>query len=300
MRRPAARRTGGQRRRGGGRPPGAAAVLAVLALSGIPVEGAFAQQPAPAIPTLARDTARPPARVMVLGVFHFHNPNADYAQFEGIDVLTPERQAEIEAVVDRLADFEPTKVAVERPTEQADSLDARFARYRAGDFELTRNEVHQLGFRLAARLGHEAVYPVDYRVAFRLDSILAYARDREPATVERFDAYIGEIVEMFDRMQREETIGANLRFMNEPENVLRTHEPYAVQAVVGAGDGYVGARMVAGWYERNLAIFANLARITERGDRVLFIVGAGHTPILRELVRTHPDMELAEAVDYLP
>lgn len=57
-----------------------------------------------AIPTLA-ETGQPPAEVIVLGVFPFHNPNADYAQFEGIDVLAPERQREIEAVVVALEDF---------------------------------------------------------------------------------------------------------------------------------------------------------------------------------------------------
>lgn len=137
-------------------------------------------------------------------------------------------------------------------------------------------------------------------MGMRMDSLLSYARMHQPEFLERFDAYIGRIVTMMNRMQAEESIAANLRFLNRPENVLRTHEPYAVQATIGAGDGYVGARTVADWYERNLRIFANLAGITESGDRVLFIVGAGHTPILRHLVRTHPSMRLVEAIEYLP
>lgn len=96
------------------------------------------------------------------------------------------------------------------------------------------------------------------------------------------------------------TIGENLRFLNEPANVLRAHEPYTVQASLGAGDGYVGARTVADWYERNLRIFANLAAITEPGDHVVLIIGAGHSPVLRHLVETHPGMKLVEAGDYLP
>ncbi len=236
---------------------------------------------------------------MILGVFHFHNPNADYAKFAGIDVLTAERQREIQKATEQLEGFGPTKIAVERPVAEAESLNADYQRYREGAFPLTRNEVHQLGFRLANRLGHEAVYPVDFRKGMRMDSLMAYARAHEPEMASGFDRYIGEIVALFDRMQREETIGENLIFMNEPANVIRTHEPYAVQAAVGAGDGYIGARVVADWYERNLHIFANLVRIAEPGDRILFIVGAGHTPILRHLVETHPSMTLVEAVDYL-
>lgn len=251
------------------------------------------------IPTLA-EAGEAPVRVMVLGVFHFHNPNADYAQFEGIDVLAPERQRQIEAVVKALEAFAPTKIAVERPVSEDDALATDYRAYRAGEFQLTANEVHQLGFRLAARLGHEKVYPVDYQMGMRMDSLLAYASEHEPDFVRRFDAYIGEIVELMNRMQREESIAANLRFMNDPENIIRAHEPYAVQATVGAGDGYAGARAVGDWYERNLRIFANLAAITTPDDRVLFVVGMGHTPILRHLMETHPSMQLVEAIEYLP
>lgn len=60
-----------------------------------------AQEP---IPTLA-EADQPPSEVMILGVFHFHNPNADYAQFEGIDVLAPQRQREVEVVVEALEHF---------------------------------------------------------------------------------------------------------------------------------------------------------------------------------------------------
>ena len=249
------------------------------------------------IPTLA-DTTQPVIQVMILGVFHFHNPNADYAKFAGIDVLTPKRQREIQQVADQLARFGPTKIAVERTVAEAESLNADYRRYREGAFTLSRNEVHQLGFRLADQLGQEAIYPVDFRKGMRIDSVMAYARAHEPETANGFDQYIREIVALFDRMQREETIGDNLIFMNEPANVIRTHEPYAVQAAVGAGDGYIGARVVADWYERNLHIFANLVRIATPGDRILFIVGAGHTPILRHLVEAHPAMTVVEAVEY--
>jgi hypothetical protein len=272
-------------------------VLAGLFL-GAPL-AAVAQEPDLRIPTLARDPAQAPVPVMIFGVFHFHNPGADYAQFRGIDVLALERQREIEDVVEALARFAPTKVALERPVREADSLNAMYRRYREDRFTLTANEVHQLGFRLARRFGHTQVFPVDYRVRNRLGEVIQYAHEHEPELQDRFDAYIGEIVALFDSLQANATIAANLRFLNEPENVIRTHEPYAVQAIIGVGDTYIGAQGVADWYHRNLGIFANLARIAEPGDRLLFIVGAGHSPILRELVIAHPDMVLVEAVDYL-
>ena len=259
--------------------------------------------PVPAQTPAATSPVQVPGRttiqVMVLGVFHFSNPNADYAQFQGTDVLTPARQREIDTVVAQLARFRPTKIALERVPAEVDSINADYQRYRAGTFSLTRNEIHQLGFRLAADLHHRQLYAVDFQSGMRIDSVMGYARVHDTAFVTRFNATVADVVKLLDRMQREETIGANLRFMNDPENILRAHQPYADMATVGAGDGYVGARVVSDWYARNLHIFANLARIAQPGDRILLIIGMGHAPILRELIRSHPAMQLVEPLDYL-
>jgi Family of unknown function (DUF5694) len=271
----------------------ASAVLPLLLpVLRLPAQAASsAKQAAPAL--------TPAVQVMILGVFHFANPNADYAKFEGIDVLTPVRQSEIETTVAQLARFAPTKIALERVPAEADSINADYRRYRGGTFVLSRNEIHQLGFRLAARLHHTQLYPVDFQRGMRIDSVMAYAQVHDTAFVTRFNSTVADVVQLLDRMQREATIGANLRFMNDPKNILRAHQPYADMATVGAGDSYIGARVVTDWYGRNLGIFANLARIVQPGDRVLLIIGMGHTPILRELVRSHPGMLLVDALDYL-
>jgi hypothetical protein len=275
--------------------PCPAALAAILLLTRVLPLPAQAQRGPAATPP-----ARTPAvQVMVLGVFHFANPNADVAQFQGLDVLTPARQREIRATVAQLARFRPTKIALERVPADADSINADYRGYRAGTFPLGRSEIHQLGFRLAAELHHDQVYPVDFPLGMRIDSVMAYAQRHDTAFARRFNATVAGVVRLLDGMQREETIGANLRFMNDPANILRAQQPYADMATVGAGDGYVGARAVSDWYSRNLHIFANVATIARPGDRILLIIGMGHTPILRELVRSHPAMRLVEPLGYL-
>ena len=71
-------------------------------------------------------------------------------------------------------------------------------------------------------------------------------------------------------------------------------------ARVGAGDTYVGADLLAKWYDRNIRIFSDLQRIAQPGDRVLVIFGAGHAAILRELIANDSRLELVEARRYLP
>jgi hypothetical protein len=47
-------------------------------------------------------------------------------------------------------------------------------------------------------------------------------------------------------------------------------------------------------------MFANLAGVVgSPEDRVLLIVGAGHVPLLRELVQADPRLKLVEPLEFL-
>src|SRR5919108_2938915 len=114
---------------------------------------------------------RPTAKIMLLGTFHFHDPGLDAHRPKfTLDVFSERRQREIADVVERLAAFAPTKVAVEPWREYQEDIDGYYQAYLRGEFEqvpdrwLTpANEIFQLGFRLAQRLGHAKVYCVGER-----------------------------------------------------------------------------------------------------------------------------------------
>ena len=251
--------------------------------------------PAVAQPTSTAD--RP--QVLILGTFHFANPGLDVSKVEIADVLLPAKQAEIAEVVEALARFRPTKIAVERPPASAPRLDSLYAAYRAGGHELTRDETQQLGFRLAAWLDHPRVYPIDHRTEFPFEAMMEYAQVHDTVFVSFVGEELARMAEETARQHDELTVGEILRLNNEPESLAYDHGTYMRFSRVGAGDTYVGADLVAAWYDRNIRIFSDLQRIAEPGDRILVIFGTGHAPILRELVTSDPGLELVEAVDYL-
>jgi hypothetical protein len=238
--------------------------------------------------------------VLVLGTYHFANPGLDVVQTEVANVLSPVKQAEIEGVIETLARFWPTKIAVEGTLASAPQLDSLYGAHRSGRHDLSRNETQQLGFRLAEMLGHDRVYPIDHREDFPFEEMLEYARVHDTAFVAFVDDERTRIAAESNRRQLQNTIGEILRLINEPANLAADHGTYMRFAGIGAGDTYVGAELVAKCYERNIKIFANLQRITEPGDRILVIVGGGHAPTLRELVGYDPRMVLVEALEYLP
>ena len=84
-----------------------------------------------AFKTLIEEPVQTP--IMVLGSYHMNDPGQDMFNLAADDVTAPKRQAEIQAVVDRLALWKPTKVAVE--SKLGDSLtQARYQAYRSGGY----------------------------------------------------------------------------------------------------------------------------------------------------------------------
>jgi hypothetical protein len=241
-----------------------------------------------------------PARVMVVGTYHFANPGLDMVQVEVDDVLSDHRQAEIRELVEALAAFRPTKIAVEQVPATGALLDSLLRAYRAGTHELSRSEFEQVGFRLATQLNHERVFPIDHHGEFPIGPVMQYAAVHAPAFIGALQQEIGRLTAEENRRQRELTIGQILRLTNDPQELAADHGRYLSLARVGAGDTYVGADLLSKWYDRNIRIHTNLQRIAGPGDRVLVIIGTGHVPILRELITSDPEMTLVEALTYLP
>lgn len=261
------------------------------------------------LPVLLAGCGAPPAadaagsdatRVMVLGTYHFVNRGNHVVESEVADVLAPEKQREIAEVLEWLAEFRPTKIAVEVELADAPLLDSVYRAYRTGEHELSRSELQQIAFRLAGRLDHARLHPIDHDGDFPYGPVLEYANRHDPEAAEFLRRTTEESGERATRRQREMSVGEILRVMNDPASLAEDHSVYTRLATIGAGDGYAGAELVTRWYERNIHIFSNLDRIAEPGDRILVVMGAGHAPILRHLIAHTPGMELVDVGEYLP
>jgi hypothetical protein len=88
---------------------------------------------------------------------------------------------------------------------------------------------------------------------------------------------------------------------NTPEAMAASHRVYMDLAQVGEGDdSYIGAGVVLRWYERNMMMFVNIARIASGPeDRVLVVVGGGHLPLLSHYLRDAGAFRPEHVGDYL-
>lgn len=273
------------------------AILILISIIGLCLFYAFTHQQK----TVLKQTK---AQVLVLGSYHMNNPGADVYNMESDDVLAPKRQAEIKDLVAVLAKFKPTKIAIERAYGgKTDSIEQEnYRQYVAGTRKLNRNENEQIGFRLAKQLGHSQIYCVDDRgVGFPYGEMVDYATKNNQMNVlargQKFaEKFMKTQVENLNKM----TVRQFLKQMNQPAYLKSGHSFYMDFCKVGKGQDYPGADLVADWYKRNIRIFSNINKVTTSSeDRILVIFGAGHAPILRELIDYAEDYELVEAIDYL-
>lgn len=266
-------------------------LLLALLLTALSVQHAGAQ-------TECDDATKTKAQVLILGVYHFDNPNRDYLKTRVDDHLAVQRQRQIVEVVELLARYKPTKIALEAIDEA--ELQRKYEAYLKGEHALTAGERDQLGFRLAEKLGHRRVHAIDSKLDMDVASVVAAARTNgDRAFLEFFQNAMGEL-QAFERRKGDMTVREILISLNEPERIARGRDDYMQLARVRDADRYVGADALAAWYQRNFRIFTNLVRaIDSPCDRVLLIMGSSHAAILREAVQSSPDLQLVEANDYL-
>lgn len=254
--------------------------------------------------TLLRD--RTPAErptLLVLGTVHLTNPGRDFHDVKVDDVLAPKRQRQIAALVERLAAFHPTHVAVEWPLADQAQLDARYRDYRAGKYQLGRNEVDQIGLRLAARLGLPRVDAVDwFEDPPGKDSdydFETWAKQHHQQAL--LDAVLkSDVTERETALLAHSTVTSFLCILNEPARLAADNRSYFDFAMIGDTHDYPGANWVGSWYARNLKIFDNLVRLAPHPqDHVLLVIGAGHAFLLRQYAEQSGGFRLANLPEVL-
>lgn len=263
------------------------------------------------MPAVAQDSARllrdraadQRPTLLVLGTAHLDNPGHDVVNTKVDDVLAPTRQAEIKQVVEQLAGYRPTHIAVEWPIKKQAALDARYRNYREGKYQLGRGEEEQIGLRLAAQLHLTRVYAVDW-----LEEPPGKDEDYDWVAYGQAHGQQAQVSALLDPKGvigivplGTQTIGKWLLQLNQPEMLAASHRNYFDWAAIGDADQQPGANWVGQWYARNLRIFTNLVRATSGPqDRMLVVYGSGHAYLLRQFAVESGAFRVVDVSSVLP
>ena len=240
------------------------------------------------------------AKVLMLGSFHFDNPGFDAVKHEVIDVMKAPSQGYLDALANRLAAFKPTVVLLEYNPDNEAKMNERYRDYLAGRYTLERNEIYQVGFRVAKRAGLKSVTSFDERNTPNDGDLWTYMPQHEPERMKQFEQLIADMSAEGQRDHTTLTLQGLLQKLNTPEEDRRNKDLYLLFNPVGAkAKSFNGADSTASWWRRNFRMYANIQLHATPGARILVIGGQGHTAILRDFVSIDSTVDEEPVAPYL-
>ncbi|WP_237718778.1 DUF5694 domain-containing protein, partial [Alkalibacillus haloalkaliphilus] len=241
--------------------------------------------------------------ILVLGTDHFSNSdNGDLSMTQTEGILNGKRQEEIKHLIECLKRFQPTKVALEVSTDKRDNLNKAYRYFLNDDFQLTSNEVHQIGFRLAKESGLSELDAVDWNENLEgMPNLEAWATENESNIFKDVKEEVEKITRENEELYRNQTITDYLLHLNSLEMTKANHEVYMSLALMGSVEHPVGATWTAQyWYYRNMVIYKRLVDLIDsEHERVFVLYGAGHLHLLTQFLQESGRFKIETAEQYL-
>lgn len=242
--------------------------------------------------------------ILLLGSFHFKDSKTDF--------YSPEAQEELSSFAEALLRFSPDAVAVEFAAHQQTVVSAAYQNFSLSDLQNAdkmrsetlgdiqmfnrmipiryNNEVVQIGFRIAKMQELSEMYAIDDDSEID-GEVFEHPSSAVQEAMNHFFDYDGSCGG---------TMTDTFQHLNSAEWSFRNHQIYLRANEVGSSENYLGVKMLAQWYERNLKIFSNIQRLAMQHKRIFVIYGAGHLQILRDLICADARLNLVDVMQYLP
>ena len=242
--------------------------------------------------------------LLILGTYHMGTPGNNVVNGKVDDVTSPERQKQIVKLIEKLEKFKPTKIVVECDLEADAKNQENYERYLAGNYQLSRNETNQIGYRLAKEVGLKKVYCVDWSDFWDDPNILYEKYAAKDAEMDSFLKGVYRNLKSDSDAEHEKLFTLpvidQLILINQPARMERDHRVYFNLMRIGRGKDYIGANYVSWWYRRNLTILNNIIRLTDSpNDRVLVVYGAGHLKLLTQFAKESDFYNVESPLKYL-
>ena len=162
----------------------------------------------------------------------------------------------------------------------------------------THNEDFQIAAQLAARLGHDRVYPVDDHTGdnHKLADMKAFGASVEQAW-KAGRGQLDEIERQQDVLAKGDDLLPLYRMINDPKSLAIYADVNAGAALRATSPEHYPQIWVNGWEIRNLRMVANILQVVRDhpGTRVLSIVGVSHKPWFDSWLGQMQGVEIVDA-----
>jgi hypothetical protein len=244
--------------------------------------------------------------VLLIGTFHFSNPGLDLTKLNSMDILSPERQAEIAQVRSLITKFKPDKFFVEYRYNQQQTLDSIYSCFLQGKSTAplkNTNEVYQLAFKTGKEVGLKRISAIDFNVSLPFDSLMATFESRGQVALR--DSMLSDVKRFEQEFNRlvlgKRSILDILLYLNTPQ-YRKWDLGFYTTLVTKAGQksDLIGPFIASEWYRRNITMLSILQKTLEPADqRVVVLLGASHISLLEQLLRLDPSIKIVELRDLM-
>ncbi len=215
--------------------------------------------------------------ILLFGIFHFSE--------EKIDFTLDEIQMQLDDLSLDISKFSPTAVAVELDKEKYGAeyslLDGNWKN------EFLREQI-SLGGRIAINSGLQILHPIDK--VFPLNADMVNSENMQ---------LILPRLKYLQKLDGINEIKEKCKFINSGQYVLHDANMYLDINSQNRNGDYFESKCLSEWYFRNLCIFSNLQNIAKDHNRIVVLYGAGHVPILRDLINMSDSMNLVDINNYI-
>ncbi|MBL7702012.1 MAG: hypothetical protein JNM14_07155 [Ferruginibacter sp.] len=250
-------------------------------------------------------------KVYLLGTFHFNQTDTLV-----YDVRNEKHQQSIKKLSDIVTGLKPDKVFIERMPEweNENRIDSLYQQYRKGALRKARNEIWQVGGRVAAALNHPHIYQCDHpgMYGYHYRQLADYANSH--GQQDRL-AFKGKGITMpltslvnDDSLKNAVDLLEYIRWFNSEKVQTSSHAHYInLYPQIGNTNVFnydstyfLGANLTIDWYRRNILIYAKiLAQLDYTENAIFLIIGNDHVPIIRQMFRENPYFDVVNTEKWL-
>ncbi|WP_421944526.1 DUF5694 domain-containing protein [Pedobacter sp.] len=255
--------------------------------------------------------------VLLIGTFHYNNPNFDVIKTDAFNVLGEKSQKELEFIAEKIKKFNPDKIFTEWNFNKQEKLDSLYRLYVDGSYQdfinkkyksteqfafYNENEIFQLAFRAAKKSKLASVYGIDHFVDLPFDTVMNSIQSaKQSDLMTEINDFIKKTAEEANIKRKTMSLTQLTLDLNTPE-ARNKNAGFYLRALNKAGskESFAGAYSVSEWYRRNLYMYSLVQKITESKDKkIVILLGSGHISMIKEFIALEDKFKIVELKDII-
>ncbi|WP_026915925.1 DUF5694 domain-containing protein [Christiangramia portivictoriae] len=237
-------------------------------------------------------------KVTVLNFATFHLSKTTDANSSKVDINNPSVKRDVDKLVQKLVEFNPTIICVEVPKEVSEGTNEIYQKYKIDQTQTTNwsEEINSIAFEVGRLSEVNKIYGIDYKLGFDYPKLIRLAKESDSEYSQEFLEQNSKDLQKFNNLSLLE----KFRIMNSETWRSDLLNFYNFLSTMHTEDSLEGVEIVADFYKRNLGIYSHFADIPkDPKDRILILLGGAHSAYLDLFLEHNPNINLVDPKEYV-